>query len=317
MEEFLFPILIFAAIATVGVGLIYVLGTQDDVLAARLEAISGGEIDGMAAGRKENVSGAELGKKGEDFIAGLIRRIGDSVRRYFEGGGGDETEHRLAMAGYNPQTKLATFHGIRMVIGLGLATTGSLFMLMTGAPLGKMVLAAGLGILGGLLLPTFWLGFQIRKRREKISAALPNMVDLLVVCVEAGLGLDAAMSRVGAELGLSAPELSRELNQLGRELSAGQTHEHALSRLAWRIGIDDVDNLVSMLIQAERFGTSIAVSLRVFSDSYRTARRQRIEEAAAKTTVKLLFPLIFFIFPAIFVILLGPAAISIIAKGMF
>ncbi len=131
------------------------------------------------------------------------------------------------------------------------------------------------------------------------------------------MGLDAAMSRVGDELGLSAPELSRELNQLGRELSAGQTHEHALSRLAWRIGIDDVDNLVSMLVQAERFGTSIAVSLRVFSDSYRTARRQRIEEKAAKTTVKLLFPLIFFIFPAIFVILLGPAAISILVKGMF
>jgi tight adherence protein C len=317
MEGLLFPILIFAAIATVGVGLIYVLGTQDNVLAARLEAIGGGEMGGMAAGGKENAGGAESEKKGEGFFPGLIRRIGNSVRQYFEGGGGDETEHRLAMAGYNPQTKLATFHGIRMIVGLGLATAGSLFMLMTGAPLGKMVLAAGLGILGGLLLPTFWLGLQIRKRREKISAALPNMVDLLVVCVEAGLGLDAAMSRVGAELDLSAPELSRELNQLGRELSAGQTHEHALSRLAWRIGIDDVDNLVSMLIQAERFGTSIAVSLRVFSDSYRTARRQRIEEAAAKTTVKLLFPLIFFIFPAIFVILLGPAAISILVKGMF
>ncbi|MBT4094700.1 MAG: type II secretion system F family protein, partial [Nitrospinaceae bacterium] len=92
-------------------------------------------------------------------------------------------------------------------------------------------------------------------------------------------------------------------------------HEQALTRLSWRIGIEDVDNLVSMLIQAERFGTSIAVSLRVFSDSFRTARRQRVEEAAAKTTVKLLFPLVFFIFPAIFVILLGPAAVNILTGG--
>ncbi|MBT7857543.1 MAG: type II secretion system F family protein [Nitrospinaceae bacterium] len=164
-------------------------------------------------------------------------------------------------------------------------------------------------------MPNLWLSLQISSRREKVSSALPNMVDLLVVCVEAGLGLDAAMSRVGRELALSAPELSRELGQLGRELTGGQSHEQALTRLSWRIGIEDVDNLVSMLIQAERFGTSIAVSLRVFSDSFRTARRQRVEEAAAKTTVKLLFPLVFFIFPAIFVILLGPAAVNILTGG--
>ncbi len=317
MDGVLFPILIFAVMATVGVGLIFVLGSQENVIATRLEALGGGEVSGLSSSGKENSDDPDSGKKAGSFFSGLLQRIGDSARQYFEGGGGDETEHRLAMAGFNPQTHLTTFHGIRMMIGLGLATVGSLFMLITGAPVGKMVLAAGVGVLGGLLVPTFWLGLQIKKRREKISAALPNMVDLLVVCVEAGLGLDAAMSRVGAELDLSAPELSKELNQLGRELSAGQTHEHALSRLAWRIGIDDVDNLVSMLIQAERFGTSIAVSLRVFSDSFRTARRQRIEEAAAKTTVKLLFPLIFFIFPAIFVILLGPAAINIMVKGMF
>jgi len=201
------------------------------------------------------------------------------------------------------------------MIALGAAAFGAIFMLFSGAPLDRMILAAGGGLLAGMVLPNFWLSMQVKKRQEKISAALPNMVDLLVVCVEAGLGLDAAMSRVGQELQFSSPELSRELNALGRELSAGQAHEHALSRLAWRIGLPDVENLVSMLIQAERFGTSIAVSLRVFSDSFRTARRQRIEEAAAKTTVKLLFPLIFFIFPAIFVILLGPAAVNVLAGG--
>lgn len=318
MYEILFPIMLFAAVATVGIGLILVLGSPQNVIAIRLEAL-GGTDAGSLAGRPEdeNTDAEDSKNKGENFIAGLIERIGNSTRQYFEGGSGDETEHRLAMAGLNPQTHLTTFHGIRMMVGLVLATLGSVYMLIIGASVGRMVLAAGLGLLGGLLLPTFWLGLKIKKRRENISAALPNLVDLLVVCVEAGLGLDAAMSRVGSELDISAPELSKEVNQLGRELSAGQTHEHALSRLAWRIGIDDVDNLVSMLLQAERFGTSIAVSLRVFSESYRTARRQRIEEAAAKTTVKLLFPLIFFIFPAIFVILLGPAAINIFVKGLF
>jgi tight adherence protein C len=315
METILYPLLIFAAVAVVGVGLILVLLPAEGPLAARLQAIGEGGMGSLAGGHVDPNETDSQGA-GLNFLTGLVQRVGSSVRQYFEGSG-DETEHRLAMAGYNPQTHLTTFHGVRMVVGLGLASSGSLIMLFAGAPVGKMILAAGLGILAGLVLPNFWLSLQIRKRREKISAALPNMVDLLVVCVEAGLGLDAAMSRVGQELVLSAPELSRELNQLGRELSAGQTHEHALTRLAWRIGIDDVDNLVSMLIQAERFGTSIAVSLRVFSDSYRTARRQRIEEAAAKTTVKLLFPLIFFIFPAIFVILLGPAAINILVKGMF
>jgi tight adherence protein C len=315
METILYPLLIFAAVAVVGVGLILVLLPAEGPLAARLQAIGEGGMGSLAGGHVDPNETDSQGA-GLNFLTGLVQRVGSSVRQYFEGSG-DETEHRLAMAGYNPQTHLTTFHGVRMVVGLGLASSGSLIMLFAGAPIGKMILAAGLGILAGLVLPNFWLSLQIRKRREKISAALPNMVDLLVVCVEAGLGLDAAMSRVGQELVLSAPELSRELNQLGRELSAGQTHEHALTRLAWRIGIDDVDNLVSMLIQAERFGTSIAVSLRVFSDSYRTARRQRIEEAAAKTTVKLLFPLIFFIFPAIFVILLGPAAINILVKGMF
>lgn len=314
MDALLFPLLIFAAVTTIGVGLILIFFPQDSVLMARLQALGG--MGDLMPSADQSGPHPESQEKGKNFLAALIKKFGDSARRYFDGSG-DETERRLAMAGFNPQTQLTTFHGVRMMLGLGLASAGSIFMLVSGAPVGKMILAAAVGLLAGLVLPNFWLGYRIKKRREEISASLPNMVDLLVVCVEAGLGLDAAMSRVGQELGLSAPELSRELNQLGRELSAGQSHEHALSRLAWRIGIDDVDNLVSMLIQAERFGTSIAVSLRVFSDSYRTARRQRIEEAAAKTTVKLLFPLIFFIFPAIFVILLGPAAINILVKGLF
>ncbi len=309
MDALLFPILIFGAAVAIGVVAVFAFGGEESVVTTRLHALAS---DGRGAAAPAGTPGAQ--KTEGTFFGGLAKRIGDSAKKMFEGGG-DETEHRLAMAGFNPQVYTTTFHGTRMMVGMGAATFGALFMLLTGKPVGQMVLAAVGGLIAGMLLPNFWLSIKIGQRRELISASLPNMVDLLVVCVEAGLGLDAAMSRVGDELALSAPELSHELNQLGRELTGGQTHEHALSRLAWRIGIEDVDNLVSMLIQAERFGTSIAVSLRVFSDSFRTARRQRVEEAAAKTTVKLLFPLVFFIFPAIFVILLGPAAVNIMTGG--
>lgn len=313
MEVVLLPILIFGAVATMGYALIGIFVPQQSAIAARLQSINGASAEAVQASREE--AQAKARKKKGSLFQRLAQKIGVSAGAHLEGSG-DETAHLLAMAGYSGPQHLSTFHGKRLMLGAALACLGSIFMLVQGAPTSKLVMAALVGFFLGILLPKFYLSMQVRKRKEKISAALPNMVDLLVVCVEAGLGLDLAMSRVGSELQLSAPELSRELSSLGRELAAGQSHEQALTRLAWRIGIDDMENLVSMLIQAERFGTSIAVSLRVFSDSFRTARRQRVEEAAAKTTVKLLFPLIFFVFPAIFVILLGPAVVNIMTNGL-
>lgn len=314
MEQLILFFLVFGAVAIMGYVLIGVFAPQKGAVALRLESLgSGAAAEAVEEGQEESASSAK--KKSLSLLMRIAQKIGVSAGSRLEGEG-DETSHRLAMAGYSAPNYISTYQGTRLMIAAGAACAGSLVMLITDAPAGKILLAAVVGFLLGMILPNFYLSILIKKRQEKISAALPNMVDLLVVCVEAGLGLDLAMSRVGQELSLSSPELSRELNALGRELSAGQSHEHALSRLAWRIGIGDVENLVSMLIQAERFGTSIAVSLRVFSDSFRTARRQRIEEAAAKTTVKLLFPLIFFIFPAIFVILLGPAVVNVMTKGI-
>jgi len=312
MDTLLLPVLVFGAVTMLGLVGLMALNSKEDLIKVRLNALDRG-VSGDGAVDSRKVSVKDGGSK-SSFFEGFAKRLGESVKSIFDGGG-DETDHRLAMAGFNPQTYLGTFHGARVMVGLGLATVGVFVMLLVRAPAGKMILAGTVGILAGMLLPNIWLSININKRKERISASLPNMVDLLVVCVEAGLGLDAAMTRVGIELERSAPDLSRELNQLGRELTGGQSHEQALSRLAWRIGIEDIENLVSMLIQAERFGTSIAVSLRVFSDSFRTARRQRVEEAAAKTTVKLLFPLVLFIFPAIFVILLGPPVVNIIWGG--
>lgn len=163
----------------------------------------------------------------------------------------------------------------------------------------------------GYFLPNAILAHKIQLRKREIFESFPDAIDLMTVCVEAGLGLDAALARVGEEMHLTSPTLAEELHLVNLELRAGSTRERALRNLALRTGVDEVDMLVAMLVQADRFGTSVADSLRVHSDSLRTKRRQRAEEAAAKIPVKLLFPLIFCIFPSMLLVLLGPAFISI------
>lgn len=163
----------------------------------------------------------------------------------------------------------------------------------------------------GYYLPNMVLGWLIDRRRLEIFESFPDALDLMTVCVEAGLAMDAALLRVSDEIGIKSPILADELHLVTLELRAGLAKERALRNLALRTGVEDVDALVAMLIQAERFGTSIADSLRVQSDQLRTRRRQRAEEAAAKIALKLLFPLIFFIFPSLLVVLMGPAFISI------
>ena len=163
----------------------------------------------------------------------------------------------------------------------------------------------------GTYLPNLVLRRAIEQRQRAIFQSFPDALDLMTICVEAGLGVDAALTRVASEIALSSQVLAEELTLVTLELRAGGTKEKALRNLALRTGVEDVDALVSMLIQAERFGTSIGASLRIQSEQLRTKRRMRAEEAAAKIGLKLLFPLIFFIFPALLVILMGPAAIQI------
>jgi len=163
----------------------------------------------------------------------------------------------------------------------------------------------------GYYLPDIWLRMKTSARKDKIAEGMPDMLDLLVVCVETGMGLDAAINRVAKEIKLSNEVLSEELNILNLETRAGKSRQDALRSLAERTGIEDIHSLVTLLIQADKFGTSIAQSLRVFSDSFRTKRFQRAEEIAAKVPVKLVLPLILFIFPSIFVVTAGPAVIRI------
>jgi len=164
----------------------------------------------------------------------------------------------------------------------------------------------------GFLLPDFALRRRIHKRQEEITDALPDGLDLLVVCVEAGLGLNAAFVKITEEFRLSSPALSEEFDIVNREMVAGKPRQEALRALSERTGVEDVKSLVAMLIQTEKLGTSLAQSLRVHSDSLRLRRRQRAEEAAAKTTIKLVFPLVFLMFPALFIVILGPGALQII-----
>jgi tight adherence protein C len=217
-------------------------------------------------------------------------------------------KQRLIRAGYRQETAIKIFYGSKVLVPLllcvvagvsGLANLGGFF-----------VYVAALGL--GFLAPDFWLGWRIKKRQRSIRRGLPDVLDLLVICIEAGLSLDQATARSAQELTKAQPELSDELNVVVLEQRAGRPRSDTWKHLAERTGVDVVRNLVSMLVQSEQFGTSIAKTLRVHADTLRTQRVQQVEEAAAKTTVKLIFPLVFFIFPALFVVVLGPAVIMMI-----
>ena len=181
-----------------------------------------------------------------------------------------------------------------------------------GMPDKTLFLLAGAGAVAGLSIPTVFLRSRARKRQEAITDALPDALDLLTVCVEAGLGINSAFLRIAEEFRLSSPTLSEEFDVVNREMVAGKPRMEALRALADRTGVEDVKSLVAMLIQTERLGTSLAQSLRVHSDSLRIRRRQRAEEAAAKTTIKLAFPLVFLLFPALFIVILGPGVLQIL-----
>jgi tight adherence protein C len=216
-------------------------------------------------------------------------------------------QRKLTMAGYRSHEAIAVFFGIRL--GCALA----MFALLASPVIVRpSLLVAIAGSALGYLLPTMALGRLATRRQHRIRLGLADALDLLVVSVEAGLGLDQAIQRVGEEIAFAHPDLSDELRLINLELRAGKARSEALKNLGDRTGVDDIISLVAMLVQTDKFGTSVAQSLRVHSETVRTKRRQRAEEAAAKTGVKMVFPLVFCIFPAIFVVTIGPAAIKFV-----
>jgi tight adherence protein C len=246
----------------------------------------------------------ESGPRFKSLIA-LLKRVGEKAPRSPKELGA--LRLRLVQAGYRRDEALTIFFGIRVTFAL------VLFSLLSTSIVARPNMTLALGGLGvGYLLPGMALARRAKARAHRIRLALADMLDLLVVSVEAGLGLDQAIQRVGSELAFAYPELSDELRLINLELRAGKARSEALRNLADRTGVDDLSSLVTMLIQTDKFGTSVAQSLRVYSETLRTKRRQRAEEAAAKTGVKMVFPLVFCIFPAIWVVTIGPAAIRFV-----
>lgn len=228
----------------------------------------------------------------------------------------DALQWDLAEAGYRHRDARKVFAGIKLV-------TTALFvavMLLIGVrlmfPPPKLLAATLVAGLAGYVLPTLILGLRRARRREAITLALPDALDLMVVCVEAGQGLNAAMVSVGREIRMHSPSLSEELQLVTYEIRAGLSRAQALRNFSQRSGVDDIRAFTAVLIQSDRLGTSIARSLRVHADSLRTRRRQRAEEAARKTAVKLVFPLVLCIFPELLVVILAPGMIQLIRALM-
>ncbi|MGH9414993.1 MAG: type II secretion system F family protein [Terriglobales bacterium] len=216
------------------------------------------------------------------------------------------TRRMLTQAGLREDRHVRLFFGFRAVLVIAPA----LVVLVLGQATRLPALLVGLPVLGWMA-PRLWLKRRIKARAHRIRLSLPDALDLMVICVEAGLGLDQAMQRVCVELRLAHPDLCGEFDLLGLEMRAGVSRAEALKRLTLRCPVDDLRALAAVLIQTERFGTSIAQALRVHSDCLRTERRQRAEEAAAKLSIKMLPVLAMFVFPAVMIVVIGPAALAI------
>jgi tight adherence protein C len=216
-------------------------------------------------------------------------------------------QRRLMRAGYRGALPTVLYTMSELLLPLALGAIPIYFLgLRQGGILGFLV-----GVIG-YLLPSFWLSRKTELRKKQISNGLPDALDLLIVCVEAGLGLDQAIAKASEELALSHPALAEELRTITTEMRAGKPRLEAFKNFAERTKVDDVRALVSMLVQTDRFGTSIAQALRTQAEVSRTKRRQRAEERAQKLGVKLVFPLVFCLFPAMYVVTLGPAIIKFV-----
>ena len=262
---------------------------------------------GQIEQRLAEIGGAETVDESryEKMLIDSLKRIGRVAPRSPSEMG--KLQQRLVAAGFRSNEALIIFFGARVALALGLFALLALPIVVRP----NVIMALG-GAALGYVLPAIILARLAKKRGHRIRLSLPDALDLLVVSVEAGLGLDQAIQRVGLELASAHPELSDELRLIGLELRAGKARSEALHNLGARTGVDDVVSLVAMLVQTDKFGTSVAQSLRVHSQTLRTKRRQRAEEAAAKTGVKMVFPLVFCIFPALWVVTLGPAVIKFI-----
>ena len=301
-EQLIVLALIFVAAFGTVFGVLYVL--SPDRLRGRAEQIAGQAGQAGTDTRRQHVLLDKLVKWAQP-----VSRL--SLPK--EGWENSQLRVRFMNAGWRNASAAPLYFAAKTVLAVALPMIGLLASAGQPALQEQNVLFALLAVLGaiGYYLPNAVLARHVAQRQRTVFEEFPDVIDLLTVCVEAGLGLDAALMRVADELALRCPVLADELQLMLLELRSGFSKEKALTNLALRTGVEDVDKFASMLVQADRFGTSLGESLRVLSDMLRTKRRMRAEEQAAKIALKLLFPLIFTIFPSLLLVLLGPAFIQI------
>ncbi len=286
------------AIGGVGVFLSQVFKkTTSDVISERLQGI----------GPKGGTKNREIDGQVEKAMSSLSRLTTPKEQQKVTG-----LRKSLSYAGYRSSKAPIFFFGMKTAGALLLGGVAVLYSLANAQNLLNVIITVGGGTALGLYAPNLWLKIVTNRRNDALNRALPNALDLLIVCVEAGLGLNMALKRVGEEIEHTAPKLAKELTMISLEINTGIPYQKALANLGERNSLEDLRSLATVLIQADKFGTSIAQALRISADTIRTRRRQAAEEKAAKTAVKLTFPLILFILPATIIIIIGPGAIRII-----
>jgi tight adherence protein C len=277
--------------------------SRNPLVAQRLAEMQGAGRDTPAILQRRNRQART------ERLKGVLQAFGEAVQE--RSSNTSAVRLRLIQAGYPGAAAVPMYMGARIAMPAGLAMAGAVMMPTLGYSAAATLMMVIYLAVTGYLLPSIAVGRSVKKRQKEMQKALPDALDMLVVSVEAGLGLNQALVRVSEEIDRVSPVLSEQLALVNLEIRAGTAREEALRNLAERTGLQDISSLVGMLIQTERFGTSVAQALRVHAETMRTKRRQRAEEAAAKTTIKMIFPLVFCIFPALFVVILGPALIEI------
>jgi len=293
----LLTIVTFVATAGVIAALVYALTPGEVSIAARLARIAG-----IASPVQEETKFAERQKERvRDTLANVGKLLPPPSTEK-----ASRVQLLMIRAGYRSSEAVMAMRGVKIIFPI--LTLSAMYFSRAYEFNIIIVPVVALGL--GFLIPDMWLTWRVRARQHQLRKAMPDALDLLVICVEAGLGLDQALMKVSQDMKISHRVLSEELQLVNMQMRVGKTRLDALRELAERTGLADIKALVAMLIQTERFGTSIGQSLRVFSDDMRLKRRQRAEEMSAKTSVKMVPPLVFFIFPALMVVILGPAVIT-------
>jgi tight adherence protein C len=296
---------VFGAVAMIGFFIVRLMvgGGQDNKLRDRLTKNAAPDAPQRQSIQKDKGVAPMLQRMGQAAAAPFMpntREKQSSLRK------------TLGFAGIYSPNAVKVMTGFKVILLAGGLLSGYLF----GTASNQLMLGLSLGGLAGYLLPTIWLKQKIKKNQKALAYGLADGLDLMVVCVEAGLTVDAAMHRVGQELMIAHPAISREFAITYMETRVGLSRQEALKNLGTRTGNAPLQSLASMLTQADRFGTSIANALRIHADTLRQARQHAAEEMAAKASVKMSFPLVLFIFPATFIVLAGPTVIGLMNSGM-